>query len=371
MAHILLTPAFNRLQRISGAMVRASKRLPDDTLRMLAKVFGYKNLHPTLEPQLQLLLAINGLVGGPSTGDFDPVLSRQRFRDRVAMFLGETTAVAAVHDYEISNRVGNPIALRHYLPILNNRSADAEETTPPLPLMVFLHGGGMLVGDLDTHDEPCRLLCQHGQMQILSVNYRLLPEHPVPAAIEDGIDTMHWVHAHATQLGADPQRIVIGGDSAGGNLASVICQQLAGQPVQPAAQLLIYPAVDMHSEYPSYDTYGEGLYFSRASHYESKEIAFQKTDIRPNDPLISPIFGDLANLPPALMVTAELDMLRDEGELYASKMLAEGSSCSTYRVIGQGHGFINATAVSQGAYDATLKIAQDFSALVSRLAHHR
>lgn len=362
MAYTLLNPAFNRLQKLSGAMVRASKGLPDDTLRLLAKVFGYKNQHPTLEPQLQLLLAINDLVGGPGAGDFDPVLSRQRFRDRVAMFAGEVTAVAAVHDYIIPNRIGSPIGLRHYLPI----RSDDQDT--PLPLLVFFHGGGMLVGDLDTHDEPCRLLCQHGQMQVLSVNYRLLPEHPVPAAIEDGIDAMHWAHAHATKLGADPDRIVIGGDSAGGNLATVISQQLTDHPVQPVAQLLIYPAVDMHGEYPSYDTYGEGLYFSRASHYESKEIAFQRSDIRPDDPLISPIFGNLAGQPPLLMVIAELDMLRDEGELYASKMADAGSPSSIYRVIGQGHGFLNATAVSIGAYEATIKIAQDFSTLVQSLA---
>ncbi len=365
MVNTLLNPAFNRLQRISGAMVRASKRLPDETLRTLAKLFGYKNLHPSLEPQLQLLLAINGLVGGPGAGEFDPVLSRQRFRDRVAMFAGEATAVATVHDYSIASRAAHSIDLRHYLPI---RQHAIDEPSLALPLLVFFHGGGMLVGDLDTHDEPCRMLCQFGQMQVLSVNYRLLPEHLIPSAIEDGIDAMQWVHDHADQLGVDPRRIVIGGDSAGGNLATVICQQLAGHAIQPTAQLLIYPAVDMHGEYPSYETYGEGLYFSRASHYESKEIAFRQTEIRPNDPLISPIFGNLADLPPTLMVTAELDMLRDEGELYATRMIEAGCTSLTYRVLGQGHGFLNATAVSQGAYDATVKIAQDFSSLIDRLA---
>ena len=178
---------------------------------------------------------------------------------------------------------------------------------------------------------------------------------------------LHWVHANAVKLGVDPKRITIGGDSAGGNIAAVVCQQTASDEIRPAAQLLIYPAVDMANEYPSYDTYGEGLYFSRASHVESKEIAFSHNDILPEDPLISPIYGNFDALPPALMITAELDMLRDEGELYASKMIAAGDQSSVYRVPAQGHGFLNATSVSLGAYEATIKIARDFRALIDGL----
>ncbi|RYZ87914.1 MAG: alpha/beta hydrolase, partial [Moraxellaceae bacterium] len=238
-----------------------------------------------------------------------------------------------------------------------------------LPLLVFYHGGGFIVGDLNTHDEACRLLCKYGQMQVLSVDYRLAPENPAPAAVFDCVAALKWAKAHAAELGADPAKVAVGGDSAGGNLSAVVSQQTKGTPDAPAAQLLIYPVVDLVNEYESRKIYTQGLFLSDLDVEQANASYVGISELSLEDPLVTPALGDMTNLPPALVITAGFDVLRDEGEAYAKRMLKLGNQATLERVPGQGHGFINITSVNRSARQATIKMAQDFRQLLDGLAH--
>ena len=203
---------------------------------------------------------------------------------------------------------------------------------------------------------------------MLSVAYRLAPEHPAPAASNDCLDALKWAHKNAAALGIDPTKIAVGGDSAGGNLSAVVSQLAAGKAYAPAAQLLIYPVIDLEGIYPSHREYGKGLFLDQTDMDNAKIAYVDGIKLKRSDPRVSPLFGKLAGLAPALLVTAELDALRNEGELYAIKLREAGTYCEAYRVEGQGHGFINMTTINRAAYEATVKIAQDFRALLDETA---
>ena len=273
--------------------------------------------------------------------------------------IDQPTTVERVSNLDISVRSGN-IAARHYVPRISGQNSK------PLPLLIFIHGGGFVVGDLETHDEPCRLLCQYAQVHVLSVAYRLAPEHPAPAASDDCLDALIWAHKNAATLGVDPTKIAVGGDSAGGNVSAVVSQLAAGKPYAPAAQLLIYPVTDFEGTYPSHRAYGKGLFLDQTDMDKATSAYVDGSQLKRSDPCVSPLFGELSGLAPALLVTAELDTLRDEGELYAVKLREAGSRCEAYRVEGQGHGFINITSINRAAYDATVKMAQNFRVLLDQ-----
>jgi acetyl esterase len=225
--------------------------------------------------------------------------------------------------------------------------------------MLFFHGGGFVVGDLDTHDAPCRALCRTLDVHVLSVEYRLAPEFPFPAGIEDAQAALRYALASAAELGADPTRVVIAGDSAGGNLAAVATQQAAlrGEPL-PSLQLLIYPAVDSSKDWPSVDRFSEGFFLTRADIHQFRKQYFGNfRDLR--DPRASPLLApDLRGLPPAVIITAAFDPLRDEGEAYARALEAAGVRTRLYRTPGLTHGFINLGAVSNAAKQALAHVAE-------------
>jgi acetyl esterase len=201
----------------------------------------------------------------------------------------------------------------------------------PRPTILFLHGGGFVIGDLDTHDNQCRWVCREIDAVVVSLDDRRAPDDPFPAAVEDALVGARWVADHLDELGGDPAGFAVAGDSAGGNLAAVVAQAwrdevTTGRPAL-AAQLLIYPAVDLHEagadRYPSRLENADGYFLTSADmrrfgwHY-----AGQVADRR--DPRLSPIHGDLDGLPPAAVVTAEYDPPRDEGEAYATAMTDAG-----------------------------------------------
>lgn len=352
-----------RLDKFKGIVLRLSMKLPAASHRAIAKSLGFNHeRYPALDPHVQVLLSVRKYMTATNEGSRpDHEISRHNFRRDMAA-IANPIPVATVKDWEIPSRAGK-LTVRHYTPILD----DATKTSAPLPLLVFFHGGSFIVGDVDTHDDPCRMLCQHGQMQVLSVSYRLLPDHPSPAAIEDCIDTLQWAHAHAASLGADPTKIAVGGDSAGGNLAAVVSQLAVGTDYAPAAQLLIYPSLDLVNDYPSHQAFGQGLFLSRVDVEYCKELHLSRSVLPFTDPRISPILGNLAGLPPALIITAAFDSLRDEGEMYAINMREAGSHCVAYRIEGQGHGFVSMATINHAAFDATKRIAQDFRVLLDGL----
>ena len=228
----------------------------------------------------------------------------------------------------------------------------------PSALLVFFHGGGWVIGTRATHDNAVRYLAKHAGIRVLSIEYRLAPEFPFPAAAEDALAAFEYAHAKASDLGADPDRIAVGGDSAGGNLAAVTAQQAVrkGGPV-PAFQLLIYPGTDFAERRRSRDLFGEGLFLTDEdmtwfqNHYVPKG-----SDLR--DPRLSPLHADdVSGLPPALVVTAGFDPLRDEGEAYAEKLRAAGVQVSLRRHDDLIHGFINFTGVGTRFREALAETA--------------
>ncbi len=257
------------------------------------------------------------------------------------------TAPSAVQLHEIRDLDADGVPARLYRP--NDRK--------DLGLLVFYHGGGWVCGSINTHDDVCRKLAQSMGHAVLSVDYRLAPEFAFPEPLNDCIVALRWAYAHASELGIDASRIAVGGDSAGGNLAAAVANL---QPVPLKFQMLIYPVTDATRSSQSYQDNATGYRLTAngmkwfCDHYLSGSIG------SPTDPRVSPLFADavtLASAPPAIVITAEYDPLRDEGEQYAQRLLEAGVACSLTRYYGQIHGFFSmshfvddgATAITQAA----------------------
>ncbi|MEH3098975.1 alpha/beta hydrolase [Sphingomonas adhaesiva] len=233
----------------------------------------------------------------------------------------------------VSDHVAGGVPVRLYRP----PTVDRDGAGPPL--LVFLHGGGWVLGDLDTHDACCRWLCVESGWAILAVGYRLAPEHPFPAALDDATTAWGWATAEAAALGCDPRRVAIGGESAGANLAAAMTLGRRGTAATPPlVQLLVHPPTDLLLEQPSIDAVDlPGL--SRAM--LDACIAGYVGGHSRADPLVSPLrAADLAGLPPAIVVTVEHDPLRDDGEHYALALARAGNEVSLQRLPGLPHGFL-------------------------------
>jgi acetyl esterase len=309
-----------------------------------------------LDPTVQLILALQrrrGMVG-VTAGTAEA--TRRRMRQQTALAAGVPTPVGRVHHLRLPGADGT-LSVRHYVP--------PETASGPRPLLVYLHGGGFVAGDLNTHDEPCRLLCRHAGVHVLAIDYRLAPEFPFPSGVEDAYAATQWAVANAAALGADPDRVAVGGDSAGANLATVACllARRRGAPL-PAAQLLIYPPTDHHTRWRSRQAFADGLLLT------GEDIEFFHAQYAagedPNDERHSPLrSADLSGLPAAMVVTAAFDPLRDEGEAYAEALRAAGTRVVAWRVPGMVHGFVNLATLSRTAHDAVVEIAGALRALLA------
>jgi acetyl esterase len=304
----------------------------------------------TLAPDLQLSLAMLDRRNLPPTETLSPEALRAERRRLAAVYAGRPVEVGRVRDLQIGTDDG-ALRARHY--------ASAERTEKP-PLLVYYHGGGFMFGDLDTHDGVCRLLCAHSGAHVLAIDYRLAPEHPFPAAADDARAALRWAVEHAEELGADPARVGVGGDSAGGNLAAVTAQLAArdGGPA-PVLQLLIYPVTDFTRRTGrSRELFAEGflLTSSEMEWFEDNYLGASREAA--SDPRVSPLLGeDLGGLAPAIVVTAAFDPLRDEGEAYAHALRAAGTPVTLRRFRGFIHAFINLGGVSRASREAVAEIA--------------
>jgi len=236
---------------------------------------------------------------------------------RLLSFSGVPQAVAAVDQFEMPGPAGS-LAIRAYTP----SGADAGER---LPGMVYFHGGGLVAGTLDTHDPICRALSNASHCRVLSVDYRLAPEHPFPAAVADGCAAAEWIAGHAQELCVDPRRIGVAGDSAGATLAAVVCHErtvAAGSEL--AFQFLLCPITDFAAESDSRRSLGEGYLIDRDTlEHDLKHYLLPGTDRA--DPRISPLRAvEVSHLPPTVVHTAEFDPLRDEGQVYADRLRQSG-----------------------------------------------
>ncbi|TCP54191.1 acetyl esterase [Tamaricihabitans halophyticus] len=227
------------------------------------------------------------------------------------------------------------------------------------PLLVFFHGGGWVIGNLDTHDKACRLFAKYAGVRVLSVDYRLAPEHPFPAAVEDANAAFRFAAEHAAELGADPAAIAVGGDSAGGNLAAVVAVQAAADPAgpQPVFQLLIYPAIDNVTERPSRRLFREGfLLTGEDMNWFREQYVANLRD--PADPRFSVFHSEnVAGVAPAYISTAGFDPLRDEGEAYGEKLRAAGVAVTVNRMSDLFHGYLNFLGAGRRFREATLELA--------------
>lgn len=289
-----------------------------------------------LHPQARALLDLIRERGIPPTHTLSPEDARRVYRERRQFTQPDPPVVAQVQDLAAPGPAGQ-IPLRLYRPA---GSADSAA----LPVLVYFHGGGWTIGDLDTHDTLCRQLANGSRCAVVAVDYRMGPEHRFPAAVEDCIAATRWVHAQAAALGLDASRIGVGGDSAGGNLAAVVAiverdEARDDRRVPIAFQLLVYPATDMRAVADSHERNGEGYLLTRDTVAYFRGHYIDEADLA--DWRASPLLHqDLHGLPPALVLVAGHDPLRDEGLAYAQRLSEAGVRASLVSFERQIHGFI-------------------------------
>jgi acetyl esterase len=305
-----------------------------------------------LATEIQALTRLASLVrddSASSYGKLSPQQARARIRAGAAAAAGRKRPLPAVNDLAIPGPAGM-IPARFYEPPgmgIENR-----------PLIVYFHGGGWTIGDLDTCDSVCRFLAANVPAAVLSVDYRLAPEHPFPAAVEDAFAAYRWAAVESARLGIDPDRIALAGDSAGGNLAAAVCLLSRDEEgPDPAMQALIYPVTDTVGGQRSRDTFARGFLLTKAD-MDWFERHYLPGGTDHADPRVSVLRADgLAGLPPAYVTTAGFDPLRDEGEAYAARMQEAGVQVDLRRHPGLIHGFANMTAISPTAKAAMLELA--------------
>lgn len=340
------------VERLQGRVARALAALPPAVQRRLAGPPPPVADGVALDPTLHLLLRLHPQRGPNPLTRGTPEEARARLRRTLLALRAAPAPVAAVRELTVDGAEG-PLPARLYVP-------DAGAARPPL--LVYFHGGGHVLGDLDTVDEPCRLLCRHGRLAVLSVAYRLAPEHPAPAAVEDALAAFRWAHSEAAALGTDPARVAVGGDSAGGNLAAVVAQLARGEAA-PVAQLLFYPPTDRTRPYASGALF-DGYHLRAADRDAFHRLYTSGTDLRPEDPRVSPLRGTLHGVAPAYVVTAGFDVLRDEGEAYAAALREAGVPVEAHREGALTHGFLHFTPVCRAALEAVARHARGWRAFL-------
>lgn len=296
----------------------------------------------SLDPQAKALLDMLGAdPDAPRLIDLPPAAGREMYRAMANMLDLQGVPIGKTEDRTIPGPAGD-IPVRIYTPVAAGGTC---------PALVYYHGGGWVIGDLDTHDALCRTLANEAGCKVVAVHYRLAPEHPFPAAIDDAFAAVKWIESNSSEIGIDPNRIAVAGDSAGGNLAAAVCLRAkAEKGPQIAFQLLIYPVTDAPRGTGSYESFAEG-YFLEAegmdwfwNHYVLSGGA------DPANPYAAPLRApSLAGLPPAYVVTAGFDVLRDEGKAYAEALKQAGVEVEYVNYEGMIHGFFNL----QGAFDVS------------------
>ena len=282
----------------------------------------------TLDPDAQAVLDVIAASGAPSLAAMGVQTARERVRASL-ISRRPPTPVASVEDRTITTPDG-PLGVRIYRPAEGR-----------LPAVVFVHGGGWTLNDLDTHDELCRKLAAQSGCVLVSVDFRRAPEHRHPAALQDAEHAYQWVRENAAELDCDPDRVALAGESSGANTAAALALQLrdTGQPM-PVLQVLLYPATDSPGRWPSYDERGHGYILDQElMHWYFAQYVPDGADL--DDPYLFPVrAGDLSGLPRAFVLTAEFDPLRDEGVAYVRRLREAGVSAEHIHAEDQMHGFL-------------------------------
>ena len=322
------------------ALAVGMSRMPGGVLQAVAGGPPPQLDGQTLDPQLHVMIAVAARLGKPKSHEVSVSQSRQEMREQIHLVDAAVLGSVSVEDRVIPGGVtpqSPPLPIRIYRP---------RGLRSPAPLMVYFHGGGFVVGDISTHDAACRVLADRIGCLLVSVDYRLGPENRFPAAVDDALTALRWAQREAAALGADPDRIAVGGDSAGGNLAAVVSHTtLEGGGRGPALQLLIYPVTDMTASFPSRALFAEGFLLEKASIDWFTDHYLAPTEDR-RQPRLSPLFApSVAGLCPAVVVTAGFDPLRDEGRAYADRLRDAGIPVWYRNYPGLTHGFWNMSGV--------------------------
>jgi acetyl esterase len=331
-------------------VLRAALGLPEPVQRVLAgrRITADGQV---LAADTQLMLRLQRVAREPAAESL-PLAEGRRALLRHTVIAGGRQPIGAVRDLPVGDRPG-----RLYVPT---------GATSPGPLLVFLHGGAFVYGDLDSHDPVCRFLAERGGVRVLAVDYRLAPEHPFPAAYDDAVAAYRWVVANAASIGADPERLAVGGDSAGGNLAAVTAIAAAREGLPLALQLLIYPATEVGGSSTSRLRFGEGFYLSQRM-MDLADASYLPDPASRRDPRAHPILAEIPpGVAPAYVVTAGFDPLRDEGEAYARRLSDAGVPVEQRRFPDQIHGFINVVGAGCTARAATAEVAARLGAALGQ-----
>ncbi len=299
----------------------------------------------TFDPFIRSLMEQMPKLADLQVWKLSPEQARAEFKKLCTLRDQKMAPIGRMEDIEA---VGSdaPIPLRVYTPVAAGGSA--------LPALVYFHGGGFVLGDLDCFDSICRALAESSGCRIVSVDYRLAPEHPFPAAVDDCFAALKWIEANAASLGIDPNRLVVGGDSAGGNLAAVVSQLAkANNGPHIAFQMLIYPITTLRPDSPSIFAFGPNILREPAINWFYSQYVPQESGDHTDDPRISPLQSeDLSGLPPAYIVTAGFDPLHGEGLAYADKLKAAGVKVRHIDYPTMIHGFFSMPGLIPLAGDA-------------------
>lgn len=375
--------------RLMRQSLRSAVRMPPAAATRLFGEPPRNDRGAPLDAQLHVMLEMIATTGSPRLEELGAAEARAIYRRASQSFDLDPRPMRLVEERRCPGPAGE-IPIRIYRPDLSGHHA-ARLGGPAgdlPPACVFFHGGGFVVGCPDTYDGFCRALARLAGCVVLSVDYRLAPEHPFPGPVDDCVAAFRWIHANATRLGIDPERIVVAGDSAGANLATVVCQQqIVDGDRLPVHQLLIYPSTDFHTVYASRELFCDGFYLTRslmewfASCYTGSVSAeapvVESTVVEspvaespaadPLDPRLSPLhFDALHAMPAATVITAGFDPLRDEGEAYVRRLDEAGVSVAARSFDQLTHGFVSMGGIVDAAAHAVVDTAVELGHLLHR-----
>ena len=313
--------------RAEGALVRALLGLPESVQRRLGgapvEIDGQR-----LSPEAQLLVKLRERSPRPAYYELGVAEARVALDREARVARGRLVSVAEVRELEVADRPA-----RLYVPPVDRGG-----------LLVYFHGGGWVLGSLESHEQPCRFLARAGEVRVLSIDYRLAPESKFPTAVDDGLAAFEWARAHAADLGADPERIAVGGDSAGGNISAALCQ--VAEP-GAALVLLVYPVCDLSKKHESYRLFGEGFFLTERS-MDWYRGNYLPDESAARDPRASPLLAeDLSGFPRTYLAVAGFDPLRDEALAYGARLREAGVDVNVALHEGAIHGFANTVGVGR------------------------